>query len=335
MIGAIWTYPPKSFATTAFALRPTEPELAAERRATWSTIHLYGRQWRATAPGCRPVGYSQAATGGMSLRAPCKGSSSARAAYPLPQKWHAHRHLPDWRRLATRQSADYSRTSAHEQRENIFLRSSYNLTDDIQVMGRLNARERRSQGLSQILRFVGTAGPHYQDRQRLSACVAHSADAGRRRHAIQPRLAQEADFGILRPFTDRYMTFYVVGATGSFKAFDTDWTWDTFGRIGMTTGFYGHQQYHRSKYLAGRGRGGRSDGTDRMQFDLDQPERWLRAFNPMGSARPTIPIPVRSMSSLRSGKSHITRPSWRERHRQSDLDMGRPRLRRVERGISL
>ncbi len=47
--------------------------------------------------------------------------------------------------------------------------------------------------------------------------------------------------------TDRTTRRYVLGATGDFDLFDTNWKWNVYGNIGRTTG---HTYTHNARNVA-------------------------------------------------------------------------------------
>ena len=249
------------------------------------------------------VGYSQAAIGGIIATGPLQGIAFGQGGQPYTQNngliSGTYQVGGDWQRNNPRIFEDIR---PNEQRENIFARTSYNLTDDIQVYAEAQRVRAKIQGFSQPSAFLGTAGPLIKlDNAYLNPSVkAQMISAG----VTQFNLGNlnQADFGILLLSTDRYMSFYEVGAGGVVKAFDTDWTWDTFARLGSSTGFLTDiNNIDRPKYLEAADAVVGPTGRVMCRSTLTNPTNGCQPVNLMGIGVSTKTDP---------GQKYVRNNSW-------------------------
>lgn len=146
----------------------------------------------------------------------------------------------DWVNLSDNYSVNLA---ARSRRESLFIYSSYDITNDIQIYARASYAHSYNRSLgcchpegsgSAYTILSGNPFIPASIQTQMTALKMTSFTLG----------SNFADVGAVQPLTDRQVKTYVLGATGMFDAMDTTWNWEATGQIG-----YSRVDYHNTNDL--------------------------------------------------------------------------------------
>jgi len=184
--------------------------------------------------------------------------------------------------LSTRTDDAYSLDPA-ENRQNLFLRVSYNISD------RTNVFFQTSWGASNI---YALAFPHYEAGAGptvLSGNPFIPASVQAQMTALGVTSFRLGTMNYDMPFvsvgTDRVVNRYVAGISGKFDAADTTWSWNAYAQMGQTrSSFNTFNVEHRTKYaMALDAVRDPNTGATVCRSSLMQPNNGCIPWNPMGT----------------------------------------------------
>ena len=179
------------------------------------------------------VGSSFNTSGGLIISGPLRGTQFSANGAPLPFNFGATSGIVmiggDWKTSDATQNVSLEN---EVERKNIFLRASYEITDDVEVY---------VQTIQSNSEAAGTTGPHFS----FGNITIHSDNA-----FLDPVLAESMSSlgissfrlgslhgdlpGIHGPgfgtVAERRLHSYSIGARGVLQALDTNWTWDLFAQ---------------------------------------------------------------------------------------------------------
>jgi len=184
--------------------------------------------------------------------------------------------------LSTRTHEAYSLDPA-ENRQNLFLRLSYNVSDNVNVFFQTSWGASNIYALS-FPHYEAGAGPTVlSGNPFIPATVQAQMDA---LGVTSFRLGtMNYDMPFVSVGTNRVVNRYVVGISGKFDAAGTVWSWNGYAQIGQTrSSFNTYNVEHRTKYaMALDAVRDPNSGAIVCRSSLRQPNNGCIPWNPMGT----------------------------------------------------
>ncbi len=249
------------------------------------------------------VGYSQAALGGIVATGALRGIAFGEGGRPFMQDngilSDTYQIGGSWERNNPRVWNDLAPS---ESRYSVFGRTSFDLTDNLNVYAQYSWVRANIKGTSQPAAFVGNQGPliqldnAYLDPGLRAQMVAVGQTNFRLGHLND-------DLGILILVSDRRMQFFTVGATGSFDVADKEWNFDLYAAKGKTTGYLQNlNNLSRTKYL---------EAADAVLHPTTRQIICRSALtNPNTACRPINLMGIGVITQIEPGAQYVRDESW-------------------------